>query len=195
MNRRSRVVIAASALAAVGIALGVNAVAGTARRPATASPVAVTTTDSLPRLVDADKVPDVAAADLATAKTFGWEVTVEQPVDRLNAADLASRRLAVSKMRGHVAGLTLARVTIHGYGDPIDPANSDPATDEGLNLKVKDALVWVAVARQVPVPVLGPSRPADAKNMGPRTELQDVVMIIELGKDRALLARTLATDH
>ncbi|WP_088283636.1 hypothetical protein [Kineosporia sp. A_224] len=199
MNRRSLAVIAASALAAVGIAFGVNAVVGTGHRPTTAAPAAVTTTDALPPLVDAAKVPDVTAADLATAKTFGWDVAVEQPVDSLTAAQADSRRLAVSKMRGPVVGVSLARVTIHGYGDPIDPAksnpaNTDPAADDNLDLKVKDALVWVAVARQVPMPVLGPSQPADAKSTGPRTELQDIIMLIEPGKDRILVARTLTTD-
>ncbi|MBI4942188.1 MAG: hypothetical protein HY830_15695 [Actinobacteria bacterium] len=199
MNTRSLALVVASALAAVGVAFGVNAVAGTDQRATTAAPAAVTTTDALPALVDPDKVPDVTAADLATAKTFGWDVAVEQPVGRLSAVQADSRRLAMSKMRGSVVGVSLARVTIHGYGDPVDTADSDPskadlATDEDLKLKFKDALLWVAVARQVPVPVLGPSRPADSRRTAPRTELQDVIMLIEPGKDRVLVARTLSTD-
>ena len=197
MNARSLAVVTAAALA-VAVALAVNAATHTRTTPTTAARRMASATASTADdpLVDADKVPDVSAADLATAKTFGWDITLEQPVDRLTAEDVASRRMAVGKMRAPIVGLSLARVTIHGYGDPKDSSktDTDALTDADLNLRVENRLLWVAVARHAQMPVAGPSPAPDSKDTAPTTEHEDVILLVEPGKETPLTFRTLASD-
>lgn len=214
--RRTVLLVAVAGLAVLGLTLGVREAvashsgASTAAAPAgastvptadaggpsadaaTPSPGVLTSApldpgDDVAR-VDADAVPDLAAVDLATARAMGWDITVRTPVDRLDDAQKASRRLAVQGMHTRLVGLSLARVTIHGYGTPVDP-DVDPRGDEDLHLLVEDRLFWVAVSRHVPIPAGGPSRsPQPTRAYG----YSDVIMLIEPGRSTSSIAQTLS---
>jgi hypothetical protein len=188
--RSNRTRIGLQVAGTVALVVGVTVGTFVATHAATqASSVAADTADTT-------GPPDLSAAALSTASAMKWDISIATPLARMSTQAIAERATAmkaatesINMLQGHsVRGASLADVTVHNWGKPVDPSVEDPTEDQ-LVLKVKNQKLWVVQVADVDVPSFGP-----VGYKGPLTGRSDMLVLVEPDTYKTITIESLNAD-